>query len=474
MIALFTFRRPLFRPMFALVWTVVIGFVGIHGGPVQAEMRTREGTYLRLSSDIADEASLTDFVDSFDAAVPQWMAFWGQPIDRILGWKIDGYLMGDETLFRTSGVLPAVVPPFRFGFASPASLWVHYQSTPYYNRHLILHEGVHSLAIELFGGGGPSWYMEGTADLLATHRDRVNPTQDADSPLLAQTSQQFQINDLPQNRRESPMWGRYRVIQENRTAKSLPTLASVLKLPMNLEGNVESYTWSWAAALMFTHYPDTRDVFVGAAADGRDQSPAFTTKFFRELQGQWPVQRARWQVWLNDLEYGFDPRRNLIGLSVDDPRYDGRALRLAVDASRGWQSAGVWFADKSTVQVRAEGRCRLVARKFLEAAANDHQHQADSTESQVLTRDWISEPSGITVKYHRGHPIGQLQVCVLPIPNQTDRSVTALDVRPWEDSIMTIEAKRPSWLLFRINDVPGTAGTYQRGDNQGGYQIVLQ
>jgi len=269
------------------------------------------------------------------------------------------------------------------------------------------------------------------------------------------------------------MWGRYRVIDEKREANSLPTLASVLKLPLNLEGDVESYTWSWAAALMLTHYPDTRATFVGAARQGRDQTPAFTSQFFREIQGQWPVLRARWRLWLNDMEYGFDPSNSLVGLSVDDPRYDGRPLRLPIAANRGWQSSGVWFPDNSTVTVRADGRCRMVARESIEATPKDDSGQFDSQRSPMISRDWISEPSGMTARYHRGHPIGQLQVCVLPIPQPADRSVSALDVRPWRGSMMAIEVKRPSWLLFRINDVPGAAGTHQREDNRGGYQIVL-
>ncbi|TWU03315.1 hypothetical protein [Neorhodopirellula pilleata] len=469
-----SFRWLTFRPIPVLKWTVLIGLVGLVGGELKADMRTCEGTYLRLTSDIADEASLADYVSSFDAAVPQWLAFWGLPIDRVTGWRIDGYLMGDEAAFRASGALPATVPAFRHGFASPETVWVQYQSTAYYNRHLILHEGVHALAIGLFGGGGPSWYMEGTAELLATHRDPVETTTNASLPLLAQSVRSFRINDLPRNRQESPMWGRYRVIDEKRQANALPTLASVLKLPMNLEGDVESYTWTWAAALMLTHYPDTRDVFVGAAFNGLDQSPAFTAKFAREIQNRWPVLRARWQLWLNDMEYGFDPRISLVGLSVDDPRYDGSPLDLRIDANYGWQSAGVWFPDQSTIRVRADGRCRIVAQSSLKTAGSDRPDGNDTPELPPQVRDWISEPAGITAKYHRGHPIGQLQVCVLPIPNQDDRVVNALDVRPWVGPVMTIPVNRPSWLLFRVNDVPGTNGVYQRGDNGGAYQVMLQ
>ena len=434
-----------------------------------AEMVTREGMHLRLTSDVADQASLEDFVSAFDAAVPQWCAFWGVPVDRVKSWRIDGYLMRDQDTFRTSGVLPANVPKFQYGFASPAAVWVNHQSTDYYNRHLILHEGVHALAIELFGGGGPSWYMEGTAELLATHRDRRQSKDDANQrpSLLAQSDESFLINDMPRTRVESPMWGRFRVIDEARQANQLPTLSSVMKLPMNLAGDVESYTWCWAAALMMTHYPDTREKFIQAARNGADQTPAFTSKFFRKIQNQWPVIRARWQLWLHDLEYGVDPEKSRVGISVDDPRYDGRPFSLSVDSKLGWQSVGSWFSKNTNLQIGSDGSCVIVAKNSIKTKG----------ESEIVVRDWQSEPTGISARFHRGFPIGQLQVCVLPIPTNLTQVVPPLNIQSWSglahDETITVSIRESSWLLFRIHDVPGESGQYQRSDNSGSYDVKI-
>ena len=445
---------------------LLVAITTLIGPRVFAEIVTHDGVHLSLTSDVADPELLADLVGAFDQAVPQWLDFWEIAPERADGWRVNGYLMRDSETFRTLGVLPPQLPSFQFGFSMPGTIWVHQQSTAYYNRHLILHEGVHALALELFGGCGPSWYMEGVAELLSTHRDRRLISTNESVPLLAQMNQSFRINDLPRARSEAPMWGRYRVIRERRQANTLPSLASVLKLPMNLAGDVESYTWCWANALMMTSYPDTRELFIQASRNGRDQTPAFTSKYFREIQDRWPVMRARWQLWLHDLEYGFDPTRNLVSISVDDPRYDGTPIATDIDAGQGWQSAGVWFPKKARLRFNAEGRCVIV------------NHQSIKPEDGVLIADWNSEPDGITAKYHGGFPIGQLQACVLPIPNSDDRELSAPEIRGWstrpDGSMPTIQIDQPSWLLFRIHDVPGQDGTYQRSDNVGGYRVTIE
>ena len=48
--------------------------------------------------------------------------------------------------------------------------WLFDQPTDYYVRHLLLHEGTHVFMVSFLGGCGPGWYMEGTAELLGTHR----------------------------------------------------------------------------------------------------------------------------------------------------------------------------------------------------------------------------------------------------------------------------------------------------------------
>ncbi|MEO9595342.1 MAG: hypothetical protein ABJG45_27600, partial [Rhodopirellula bahusiensis] len=99
---------------------------------------TRESQHLRLTSDVDDPALLDDLVQSFDDALPQWLAFWNVPESRATNWKIQAYLMQNVDTFRRSGALPDYLPRFDHGYSTPHTVWIRYQDTTYYNRHLVL------------------------------------------------------------------------------------------------------------------------------------------------------------------------------------------------------------------------------------------------------------------------------------------------------------------------------------------------
>ncbi|MFG0265668.1 MAG: hypothetical protein ACF8AM_11050 [Rhodopirellula sp. JB055] len=439
---------------------------------------TRESQHLRLTSDVDDPALLDDLIRSFEDALPQWLAFWNVPESRIANWKIQAYLMRNVDTFRQSGALPDYLPRFQHGFATPHTIWIRYQDTTYYNRHLVLHEAVHSLAFELFGAGGPSWYMEGTAELLALHRDRVpTPSRQrrmgvpGNAGVLAQSMDPFTINQLPRNRIDTPGWGRYKIVSQHREAGTLPTLKSVLKLPMELNGEVEAYTWCWAASSLFTNAPESRTSFLNAARRGSDQTEAFTSEFYRDVAEQWPVLSARWRLMMNDLDYGFDWSRHQVKLSTSDPRASGAPFQVRVTPDQSWQSVGMWFPKGAKLRFTAKGRCHV-------------------------TPDWVSEPAGITLEYHRGDPLGQLQVCVLPIATPAEATIPGLDIRPVltrtdvskfkantpdgssDDSTPipgsnVIAINEPSWVLLRINLPAGHSPVETVDGKPEAYQVQI-
>ncbi|MEM9365334.1 MAG: hypothetical protein AAGD07_05005 [Planctomycetota bacterium] len=444
---------------------------------------TQRGIYLELTTDRASREELADWISAFDAAVPQWLQFWGMPANAADGWLVRGLVVEDVAAFRATGDIPDAVPTFPYGYAAKGRLWVRVQDTSHYTRHLVLHEGVHALAIELFGGTGPTWYMEATAELLATHRDRViTASSDPISPanaLLAQRDD-FRINRIPRSKREAPLWGRFKVIDEHRNSGALPRLDSVLNLPVDLKGAVEEYTWCWVAAMMMTHYPDTRDVFLRAARNGYDRSPAFTSRLYRELQPQWPVVRARWRVALQELDYGYDWSRHGLTVSTDDSRYSGQAMSLSVAADQGWQSAGVWFPARSQVRIVAEGKCRVMTASS--AVDTDIPSDGQGTSNPV---DWMSGPAGVTGRFHRGNPLGQLRVWLLPIAPEDGRFLRPADIRPVVplrssaagmtelETGLVVRVDQPSWLLFRVNDGCGELGTFQLADNEGFLRVEV-
>jgi hypothetical protein len=334
------------------------------------------------------------------------------------------------------------VPEFPFGYALGNQVFVLAQQSDYYTRHLLLHEGIHSLAFFHFGGAGPTWFREGTAELLATHSGKNAATR---------------INVIPESREAVPYWGRFKLMNELRAKAVVPTLDAVMAYQPDLRGDVESYGWSWAAAMLLSTYPEYRDAMRRAAARGRNEGPGFNRKLRQDLRTDWPILAARWRLMCHDLDYGFDWSREQVTLSARDPKWDGKPIRMEVSASRGWQSTGVRIPGRAKLRVSASGRVTLAR----------------------TSKPWISEPAGITYQYHRGRPLGQLLLAVLPNAHDAEATtikplaVRAIGLDAVQDQTSAGQEARLqidaySWLLFRVNDHVGDLG-----DNTGAYQVTI-
>jgi hypothetical protein len=417
-----------------IVWlgcTVLLALAGLPGDAPAAELLEREGRFIRLTTDLdsADEADT--LVTSFDAAVGQWSEFWNLPDDALATWKVDACVIRNKAEFNRRGLIPPRVPDFPFGYALGNKVWVLAQQSEYYTRHLLLHEGVHSLAFQHFGGAGPTWYREGTAELLATHRGQ---------------STGLRINQIPATRDEVPYWGRFKRMKQLRDQSAVPTLDAVMRYQPDLRGDVGVYGWSWAAAMMLHAYPDSRNAFLDAAGIGRDDGPGFNRQLHQKLSKQWPALAARWRLHGHDLDYGFRWSRERVDLATSDPVWDGRPLRTQVAADRGWQSIGVRIARRRRIQLTPAGQITLA----------------------TTSKPWTSGPAGITFRYHRGRPLGQLLACVLPNAfDPQSRLLPPLNVRPIEQTT-TLEIPQYSWLLMRVND-----GVGELGDNTGSFEVTI-
>jgi hypothetical protein len=417
-----------------LVWLgclLALTPAGFSGVALAAELLQREGRFIRLTTDLESAEEADTLVTSFDAAAGQWNQFWNLPDDALATWKVDAYVIRDKAEFKRQGLIPPRVPDFPFGYALGNKIWVLAQQSEYYTRHLLLHEGVHCLAFYAFGGAGPTWYREGTAELLSTHRGK---------------GAGLKINQIPATRDEVPYWGRFKRLTQLREQSAVPTLATVMRYKPDLRGDVGVYGWSWAAAMMLHAYPESRDAFVDAAGIGRDDGGGFNRRLQQGLSKQWPALAARWRLHCHDLDYGFDWSRERVALAANDPVWDGRTIRTEVAAGQGWQSIGVRVPRGQRIQLTASGQITLAP----------------------TPKPWISEPAGITFQYHRGRPLGQLLVCVLP--NAIDphwRVLPPLDVRPLEQPT-TLEIPQYSWLLMRVND-----GVSELSDNTGHYDVTI-
>jgi len=390
-----------------------------------------KGKYLDLTTDLQSDAEIKLIVSTFDQAVLQWVSFWGDTTVDLRTFRVRACVMRDEAIFRNQGLIPPEVPDFDFGYAMNQSIWVKAQPSEYYTRHLVLHEGVHALMFAAFDGAGTTWFQEGTAELLALHEGVGDSTR---------------VNQIPRSREQVPFWGRFKRMDQLRAISEIPTIETIMGYQPNLIGDVGTYGWSWALVELFQGYPEYRKNLKTLARLGSNQGPEFNQELMRAFQDQWPIVTARWKLLSHDMDYGFDWDRELVDLSMDDPAWQGNPVETLVAANRGWQSVGVRVPGGIKIRLQPSGRITLAE----------------------TTRPWISEPAGITFEYHRGRPLGQLLVCVLPNAiSQSEQYLNPLEIHA-VDQAKEFEIQQYSWLLFRVNESGGSLG-----DNVGEYTVTL-
>jgi len=418
----------------------------------------KEGRYVRLVTDLPDSDSLTDWVAAFDAAVPLWAKYWNRNPSSLNDWRITAYVMADKAKFLAAGTLPHTLPSFRHGYQVGNRLWIYHQPEDYYNRHLLLHEGSHAITSHLFGGSGPPWFMEGTAEWMSTHV--WQPARSAgDKPLL-------DIGIVPTSSDQVPGWGRIELIESGRTQNRAPTIQSVMKYSDSAHREVEPYAWSWLAVTLMEMYPEYRQVLREAADRAADRSPQFNREIYGKLHSQWPVLSARWNLLAHDIDYGWDSATQSTELPMSLPPLSRTTgMKLATD--QAWQAAPVKLVAGQSVRITASGR--YVIRKQSQGFDIDDLDALLLAPPTEAAADWYSEPDGITIHYYQGRPIGQLIARLLPIkPADVGPYLT-----PPDDFAIgmanTITAKQECWLLLKVNEPPS-----EYSDNSGELVIELQ
>jgi hypothetical protein len=153
--------------------------------------------------------------------------------------------------------------------------------------------------------------------------------------------------------------------------------------------------------------------------------------------------RVLWPLILDSIVEGMDPSIGLpsLGESPDpwDPVTD-LAVDLKLESDRDWQSTGLAFRKGQSLTLTCSGRYAV--------------HDRPSP--------WVSEPSGITIDYYRGRPLGEViamlvstdgQFASRRIPVGTGCSITF----PWDAEL---------WL--QINDSAAS-----RAGNSGAAEVRI-
>ncbi len=436
----------------------------------------KEGRYVRLVTDLPDSPSLVQWVAAFDAAVPLWAQYWGKNSSVVNDWRVTAYLMVDKAKFVAAGTLPRTLPDFRFGYQAGDRIWVLHQPEDYYNRHLLLHEGAHAITAHLFGGGGPPWFMEGTAEWMSTHN--WQPTTSLPNALLP-NSPPLVIGIVPASSAMAQGWGRIELIESTRKQNRVLAIESVMKYGDSAHREVEPYAWSWLAATLMEMYPEYRQVRRDAATGGSDRSPQFNSNFYAKLSNEWPILSARWHMLAHDIDYGWDSSRQSIDLSPSLPPLSQK-VDMKLNVSHSWQSAPIKLAAGQSVQITADGRYTIRKSRrtsdididdldtLLLGGAAGIPPVGSSNGDGESSSDWYSEPDGITIHYYRGLRIGKLVARLLPMK----QAVSGPYLSPLEDFEIgrsgVVTAKEDSWLLLKINEPPSGYA-----DNEGELAIEL-
>jgi hypothetical protein len=434
--------------VWAITWVLVSA--GIAGGGRAAEridarraaaagLRLVEGPRLRLFTDLPPAAQIDELPRVFAAAVPQWADYFQVPPSRWADWRVDAFLIRDHQKLAALQWLPPQNRDFRNGFATADTLWLREQPSAYYRRHLLLHEGTHAFMLAHLGGTGPGWYMEATAELFGTHRWEHD---------------QLQLATIPADRAEVPMWGRTRLVREAVRENRLRPLQAVLQIDSRRALDTTEYAWAWALAAYLHHTPGYRDSFATLSRFVQDRD--FNDRFRETFRRAWPDLVAEWPVYVSELDYGYDfPRMAMI--HRESPPLSDPSSACEIRADRGWQSTGIVLRQGENYRV---------------VAAGSYQVAADP-------KPWISEPQGVTIRYHRGHPLGALLGRLRSLPPAEPRVEPGAETTSGSPpglfepafrigSEVSLVPRREGVLYVRVNDAPA-----ELHDNRGTLEVNI-
>ncbi len=394
------------------------------------DIRRIEGRHLVLYTDVTIDAEVRSLPLVFDQAYDQWREYFGIDPRPQQPWRITGCLMRKRKAFVDAGLLPEDLPPFRHGYSLGKALWLDDQPTPYYRRHLLLHEGTHAFVNTHLGGDGPPWYNEGLAELLATHRWRDG---------------QLTLGYFPASADEVPMLGRIRLVQKAIANNRGLSLAEVLNFGATAHIRDEPYAWCWSLAVLLDSHPRYRRRF-RQLHNAKVQDDL--TERFRSMVGDddWSLLAEEWTVFTHDLEHGYDISRTRIDPTPGEPINAQRpTATVTVAAKGGWQNSGLRLEEGQAYRFHASGRYQIAK----------------------TSQAWPCEPGGVSIRYYHGRPLGVLMAALRD--DGATQNVSPNFLNPLVVGLGTdITPQNGGTLFFRVNDSAG-----ELSDNRGTLSVVV-
>lgn len=351
----------------------------------RAGLRVLGGEHLTLVTDrpARDGDGVDELPDVFDTAWVAWCEHYGIEADRHREWRAFGCLIVDRERFRAAGLLPDAIPDFTNGHCHADRFWLADQSNPDYRRHLLLHEGVHAFTLTVRRLDAPTWYTEGIAEYLATHRlDGVDGRR------------RFVSTPMPVRAADVEQLGRIERVRSLRVAGRCPGLEEVFATTAAEHRDLSDYAVSWAAVALLARHPRHAAAF--AAAERGPLDATFTQRLTTSSGWDAALADRDFDAFTDEVDYGYDAVRSAVDWSSGRP-LAARQL-VAVDGGRGWQNAGWSAARGRRYAFEAEGRCTV-------GFVND-----DETATPGEPRRIESTADGISLRWYRGRPLGRLLV----------------------------------------------------------------
>lgn len=374
-----------------------------------------EGKHISIVTDLPLDDDLRDLPRIFDQAIPTWCEKFFVAPKEVGNWKTTLYLMLDRNRFKEAGMIPKEVPEFPNGWQYGDDLWVVEQASPYYRRHLILHEGTHWFMFRKYGFYDTPWLAEGMAEILGTHRWK-------DGKLT--------MGIVPANREEVPFWGRIKIVRDQCAGGLAPSFEEILRYSKTAHQDVDAYAWSWALTLFLENHPDTAKVF-----DALLRQPAMNSREVERwlrarLAGKMPRIRSAWRAFVTELDYGYSMQPGLLQLT-EQPSNITDAVELKIQANLGWQASKLAIKSGDSIKIMANGNFTVGS----------------------TSKPWTSTPAGVTLEYYRGQPLGKLLMTV--IAPQSDEQPTELIDFIAVGSELTWTAKQDGEIFFKVNESAG-------------------
>lgn len=362
-----------------------------------------------------------------DRAYEAWVSYCGElPPDRErTDFQMTGYLMANQERFRVAGLLPDNLPEFEHGRHRGQEFWMNDQGSDYYRAHLLLHEGTHCFTTAVDRDLTRSvWFFEGIAEYFATHR------------VVPQERTVFGV--WPDQRTAFPLLGRIKLLEEHRARSETLSMLEVARQSPDGYNQPDAYAWAWALVHFLAELPETREDFRQIVQGVvRGDSHAALERLLGDERRQ-----QLWQWYVADLCHGYDLARALP--SGDDFDVEETlSADISIAANRGWQSTRVRLQGGQSYRISAKGRVELASQP----------------------RPWVSEPVGVSIRYHAGLPLGRLIGRYWPTDPGSSRDLATVSIgdqgvyRPSEDGV----------LFLRVNDFWN-----ELSDNTGEYTVTVE